>query len=643
MWALSLWSADLLAQDTSHQISLQHTPVATFVHGEILSVRIDVTENVDWVKFFFRHEGIEDFQVRKLEKSQGLSYRLDLDTSQFPGLEFSYYFEALKGSEFISLPAEAPIELFHVTGESAEPLPDIPEEFPSPEEEAKKFRLPVNLTGSVQAVLKEENSDSSAETVMASGNVRVFKSFSRGNLGVNFDSNFSYSNTPLEGDKTFDLSNMMLSVSKARHTLNIGDVNINESEFTVYGLGRRGLEYSYEAKSTFFHVFNVSSQQPKGFSGFGIPKSDISILGGSVGQRLLGDRILLKAIYISGRDDPQKGMNIGTSFEKARKGSVIALLEETNLFQNKLNICAEYARSDYDEDISNEIGAKSGTAWKIASNFSLEFLTASAKYNHIDGNFNPIGYQYFTNGRKGLETHVGLNFGGVNISAGYMSSDDDVDKDSSDYSTASRDANLNLMWNVSGAVSVNLGYRRNKQNTTGGFGYTALNQDSLSRELAGSVGINFGQALSLNLSSSAAEMKSRNYPQNDSLTFMVNLGSMLRLGQFLSLSPSLGYSEFTNKYTDEKMLTLNSFLTAEINFLPELLSTTFSGSLTRTERGFDDISENFNMMGSLNFHLNRIIRFGKMILSLRGNFSRVEMQEFLNSYFSAQLQFDFSF
>ena len=96
VFLLAIWPSGLSAQDSNHQNLLDHVPFSSFVHGEILLVRVDVEEQVDSIRFFFRHEGIEDFQVRELEKFQDHSYRFELDTSQFTGLVFEYFFRSGK-------------------------------------------------------------------------------------------------------------------------------------------------------------------------------------------------------------------------------------------------------------------------------------------------------------------------------------------------------------------------------------------------------------------------------------------------------------------------------------------------------------------------------------------------------------------
>ena len=196
---------------------------------------------------------------------------------------------------------------------------------------------------------------------------------------------------------------MTVSVVHDRHSLKAGDVNITESEFTVQGLGRRGLEYAYSGAKASVHVFDINSQQPRGFDGFGIPRAALNIFGGAVGTKLLKDTVSLKAVYLSGKDDPTRGVNVSESYFNARgrKGSVFALVEETSLFQNKLTLGAEYARSDYDGDIGDQSGSRRDSAWRVGGTFQSGIVQAGAVYRSIGGAFNPIGFQYFCERPKG--------------------------------------------------------------------------------------------------------------------------------------------------------------------------------------------------------------------------------------------------
>ena len=127
-----------------------------------------------------------------------------------------------------------------------------------------------------------------------------------------------------------------------------------------------------------------------------------------MGYKFLRDMISLKAIYLAGKDDPNQGVNVGfSSFVQTRKGSVASLAEETYLFQNRLILTGEVAQSRFDENAQDEEGSKTDLAWKLGGNVSSGVLTTGAIYRRIGGDFNSIGFPYFTNDREGVEANIG--------------------------------------------------------------------------------------------------------------------------------------------------------------------------------------------------------------------------------------------
>lgn len=620
---------------------IQHTPISSFEYGTVISIAAQMPPEVGSVLFLFRHEGIPDFQARIMEKAKDNTYFLDFDTSVLPGLEFEYYLIVHIQGRDIYFPQDAPTNTYKVSGQSQEPIPDIPMDFPPPEEEAKKFRLPIEVTGSLQAQLKKDSSQPQQNNSTA--NVRLFKTHNTGNYAINFDSNFNFAGQPVEGNNNVDLSNLILSVNRGSHTLRAGDITVNESEYTVYGLGRRGVDYSFNNQKTSVHVFNINAQEPKGFNGFGIPRQGISILGGTVGQNLFNDAYTFKLIYVTGKDDPQKGVNVGASdLFSSRKGNVISLFQEARLFQNRMLINAEIAHSNYDDNLADEQGTTPDNAMKIGGSYAHGILFIGVNYSYIGKDFNSIGYQYFTNNRKGLQTNLSLNLGKVTISGGYNNATDNVENIPSEYTTQSQDGSLNVMWNISEKYSLNVGYRRNNQDTSIDEGENIFNQDSLSDEFTSSFSMYFSEALNLSLSATYADLDSQNFPQNSSSNLTMNLGGMWHIGQIVTLMPNFGYTEAKNKFSNEKMQSYNTFLTSEIFVWPQVVSLTLTGSYMNNKIPGGD-SENLALSGNINFHLNRFLNFGNFILSIRGDYSEAKMPGFSDSTFTSLLQLDFQF
>lgn len=624
------------------QKTIQHNPVVRFTHGETLEIRASVKEEIEWMRFFFRYEGVNQFQVREMIKENG-SFVFEFDTSILPSLEFEYYLSAKVKDKIINYPADAPSNTVKVIGESKEPLPEIPQEFPSPEEEEKKFHLPISVNGSVQSRIAQKEELEGKKKTNASGNLRIFPSYHKeGAISFDFDSNFNYTNTPPEGDKSFDLSNMILSLSKDNHTLRAGDININESEYTVSGLGRRGMEYTFDNQKAYFHLFDVSSQQPKGFKGFGIPKSNISILGGAVGYRFFNDKISLKAIYLSGKDDPTQGVNTGSSpYYQSRKGNVMAIVEETKLFENKLTLKAEFAKSKYDGDLTDEISAQSDKAYNLGAGFNYGGFNIGAVYRYTGKNFNPIGFQSFTSDRKGYEATAGFTKGILNLTGSFIFERDNVKSDPSQLTTKNGAGNLSVAFTFSPKVSLNIGYKRNKQKTL--QNETEISgQDSLTNEYSSSLTMNLNDSSSLNLTLTNSTLSSKSAPESETSAFTFNIGGAFRKGERLTLNPTIGYSKTLNKFTNEKNLNYNTLLTGEIAFLPKVFSFIFSGSFNRSET-IASSTDTFDTTGGLNLYLDKLIKFGSVILSVKGSYNLNKVDEVKTTDYKIFFQLDFSF
>ncbi len=633
----------LSAQPLPGPLQIEHAPLVSYRVGESLIIGARAPGALG-MRILFRFPGVNEFQVRKMSMGEGGEFSFALDSREITGTSFDYYVEAERKGEIAFLPAGAPSSFFTAAGEGG-PAPEVPGDLPSPTPAEGKVTWPVSLTGTTQAVIYEKDESATPKDFPAAGNARLAANYRKGDTNVVFDSTFNYSNTPVQGEKNIDLSNMALSVSHDQHSLKAGDVNIAESEFTVQGLGRRGVEYAYTGAKASVHVFDINSQQPRGFDGFGVPKPALSIFGGAVGYKFLKDAVSLKAVYLSGKDDPTRGVNVSESYFNARgrKGSVFALVEETNLFQNKLTLGAEYARSDFDGDISDESGSRSDSAWRVGGNFRSGIVQAGAVYRFIGGGFNPIGFQYFSNDRRGLEANVGLSKGRLNLTGTFQSMKDNVNGDTERDTTKNMNGNLNFMWNVSDKVSFNIGYQRGKQDTSRDGTTSLFPQDSVTDQVSGALMFTFSPSASLNLQVANASASSKSSPQGNNTGLNVNLGGAFRAGNLLSISPTFGFADAKNKFTGERQLTYNSFLSAELTIVPEWFSTSIQGGYSRSDNGSMGVMDTLNLSGLLSVQLKKLIKIGTVSLSVRGNYGRTKMTGFSNTISAILAQCDFAF
>lgn len=633
----------LSARPGQEDLRIEHTPFASYKTGESVTIAARAP-GAKGMRILFRFPGVDRFQVRKMTGGPGDAFSYVLDSREVTGTSFDYYVEAERKGEIAFLPAGAPSSFFTARGEGG-PAPEVPADLPSPAPAEGKVNWPVSLTGTAQAVMHESEESATPKDLPVAGNLRLAADYRKGDTNIVFDSTLNYSNTPVRGEKDIDLANMAVSVVHGQHALKAGDVNITESEFTVQGLGRRGLEYSYSGAKASVHVFDINSQQPRGFDGFGVPKAALNIFGGAVGTKLLKDAVSLKAIYLSGKDDPTLGVNVSESYFGAhgRKGSVFALVEETNLFQNKLTLGAEYARSDFDGDTSDTARSRKDSAWRIGGTFRSGIVQAGAVYRFIGGAFNPIGFQYFANDRRGLEANVGLAKGKLSLTGMFQSMKDNVKGDAERDTTSNASGNLNLGWNVSDKVSLSFGYQRSEQDTSRDRATPLFPQDSVTDQVSGAVMVTFNPSASLNLQIADAGISSKSSPQGNNRGLNVNLGGSFRVGDTVSFSPTLGYANAKNKFTGERQLTYNSFLTAEVTIVPEWFTTSVQGGYSRSDNGSMGVSDALNLSGMLSLQLKKLIKAGTVCLSVRGNYGRTKMTGFSNSVSAILAQCDFSF
>ena len=630
-------------------VNIEHTPITDFARGAPLEFRARASAPVDWLSVFLRFQGIDDFQARPMSKADDGSYILNFDTGTLPAADFEYYIGAGTPSGPVTFPAAGQSGPLRVAGHETGPPPEIPADIPAPTAEtaAPAVPFPIKVSGSVQTALKESVEVATAEDVPAAGNLRVFYTPQRmGGVGASLDSNFIYSNVPVAGAKNFDLSNMNVAVYAASHTFRAGDLMVNESDYSVQSLGRRGLEYAFDNQRTYLHVFSVNSQQIQGFKGFGLPKSGVTIAGGAAGYKFFGETIALKAIFVTGKDTPARGANVGMPDDlpgyAGREGRVVALTEETRLFQNLFNLKAEFANSRYDADTQDSTGAADDNAYTLGAGLASGLLNAAVTYRYIGRDFNSIGLPFIAGDRRHLEAFFGLARGPFSLTGVVRTQRDNVKDDPLSATTRDQGGDLNLSVALSTRAQLMFGYRRGRQKTDPGLSY-AFSQDAATDELTGTMNVMLGTSSSVNLSVISSNLDSRASPETAGSALTVNLGAALRAGEILSLSPNVGVSARKDKLTGDILNTYNALAVGELFFWPRAWSTFLSASFNRADLPGGSASDMLDLTAGLNFYINRLIRVEGLLLAFKGNYRRMDTAGVRTTEWRALAQCDFSF
>jgi len=620
-WAVfagGLSGTDLRPPTPAQTLGLEHKPITTFSSGENLLVSAVARGEVEWVTLYFRTPDLRTFQARPMKNTEGAVYTFELDTSTLVGASFEYYIEAEKSGRKVRVPAGGADEPARVAGTGGEDVPPIPANLASPQEEEAKIKLPLHANGSLLGSMTETSAGQTFTNPTGNGNVQVlFEAPSTTGLGIRLDSNFSLTNSAPPDDPAVNLTNMNVALSKGNHALRMGDVNINESEFTSFGFGRRGIEYAFDNQKIYLHAFDVNTRELRGFRGFGLPASGMNILGAAAGLKFFQEALSFRAIYVGGTDDPSRAANAASSpYFQSREGRVLAVLQEVRLFKNQLSFKAELARSDYDGDLNDETGALSDNAWNVGGNLAIGGLSVGAIYRHIGRDFNSIGLPFMANDRRGLETNLMFSKGPVGLQGQFALQQDNVRDDPLKYTTEAANGQLGLNLALSSKISVNTGYRLNIQKTRLGAEEAGL-QDTRTDEINGTVNLMVSGSSNFTVGLTDSRLSSRTNPSADTEGLTFNLGGSFQAGEQLTLAPTFGLSRTKNRLTGDLQTTLNAFVSAEAFFVPKILSLTAVGSFNRMEMAVLSVSKALDLTGGLNFYLGRLVGLNNFLLTLK--------------------------
>jgi hypothetical protein len=410
---------------------------------------------------------------------------------------------------------------------------------------------------------------------------------------------------------------MNVAVTAGHHALRMGDVNINESEFTSFGFGRRGIEYAFDNNKIYLHAFDVNTRELSGFRGFGLPASGTNILGAAAGMKFFEEALAFRAVYVGGTDDPSRAANaVSSPYFQSREGRVLAVLQEVRLFKNSLSFKAELARSDYDGDRNDETGSLSDNAWNVGGNLAIGGLSIGAIYRHIGRDFNSIGLPFMANDRRGLETNLMFSMGKIGLQGQFALQQDNVRGDPQKYTTEAANGQLGLNLALSSKMSFTAGYRLNSQKTRLG-GEDAGLQDTRTDEINGTVNLMLSGASNIMIGLTDSRLSSRTNPSADTDGLTLNLGGSFQIGEQLMLAPTFGLSRTKNRLTGDLQTTINAFASAEAFFLPKILSLTAVGSFNRMEMAALSVSKAFDVTGGLNFYLGRLVGLNNLLLTLK--------------------------
>jgi len=305
------------------------------------------------------------------------------------------------------------------------------------------------------------------------GNIRSDTKIREKEWNFGFQTNVRYLDQSLPvGEplrKGFTVANWIFTGSYIKDTLKfnvgIGDVQINESQYTVYGLARRGGVMGFEYGDVRLNAFSVKSEQVYGLHGIGIEGSTSDhIVGVSGGVRLFESKMEFRTIYATG-GEPGSSFGISTVAGK-QKGEVIGFLLKSDFFENKMTTEFETAFSKYDPDDSDEFGSKRDTAIRLQIGGSLDWYNYSAIYEYIGRDYAVVGNQMIQRDKQGVNIMNGLNLYPHALNLGFSWYHDNVEGDGLFPRIANYTCNIDYSFSGIPSLPFGINYQKSIQDST---------------------------------------------------------------------------------------------------------------------------------------------------------------------------------
>jgi hypothetical protein len=601
--------------------AISHLPPASFTRGQILKLEVSVAQKPDWLTVFWRVAGAEDFLAQTFTLGNNGIWQAAIDTSQVTADRIEYYLVCKANGQIQYLPELIPDNLFRLAASGpASGLELAASGSPAPAPQPDRQPFPLHVDANLETHFNDDPGSGTAVDPAHTENIRLNYRLQKNNFNLELQSRASYSNLLVSGQTAFDLPDLRLAVSEKAHALRLGDIAPSESELTISGMGRRGLEYVFDDKRFYVHLFTGSTQQPLGFKGLGIPQAAASLYGGAAGITLFNG-LSLKTIYITGEDDPALAANIGTAqfYSQKRKGNVMAVIGQSRLWKQRLTLTAEYAKSNYDADTSDTIAETSGSAMRINGTLQLGGLDLQAGYKDVGAAFNSIAQPFFLNDRKGFNAAAGMTLSTVRLSGALAFETTNADDDPALIVARDFRRQLDLSWQFKANSSLRFGYNASRQDAR--LNSNPVLQGNLNREgFSAGLALGLSSSLRFGLDARVDALRSADNPVLAGKSTGVNINAAWQVQDRFQVSSAAGISQTENTASGEEATLYTLFLNGDVTLIRQLLSLNATGSYFRYRLAMPSDSKSMQADGGICFHLKRLLPFGDIVFSLRGGY-----------------------
>ncbi len=363
-------------------------------------------------------------------------------------------------------------------------------------------------------------------------------------------------------EKGFSLANFLLSGSYTKDafksTVEVGDVQISETQNTVSGLARRGGKLSLQYKDLTINTFLVRGDRIMGFNGgFGIEGSSADhIYGASAGIKLFNKKLEFKAVYVTGGEPGNSagisgsggsggggggGGGTPSTTGAASRGNVLGFLLITDFFANKFRTEAELDFSRFDPDTSADLGKNSDHALRLKAGGMLfkNIYTYEARYEYYGARYGVIGNQGAPKDSQIFAFTNGLNVPGHYANLMLTRTNNNVEGDRLFSQVVTYDGQFMYSFTKIQKLPITLSYSRNLQESK--HEPTGINEvDVMTDTVTGTVSYIPGGKYTITFMSSWSGKNDKTAANTDTTNITYSLSPVYSTGTF-SLSPMLSY------------------------------------------------------------------------------------------------------
>lgn len=584
--------------------------------------RVAAPAGTEWVVIFYRSEGEQEFNSFNLEAKPDGAFEGDLEGAAVTGARLEFYAALRTAAGIKYLPADAPTNLatLQLPGGTKAPAGGAAGAQGQPGG-AVPAQLPVAVDFSAEKILHHQLAVEGEPRMLASGQLRFTTRKDDGDTHLILNGRLVYTDQPVRPQERWSLGELQAIYATGHHKLQVGDQQMQESEFTLAGGGRRGLDYAYAGTQLGAHVFALGTQMLPGTRGMLWPVAGNELYGGSFGYSWWNNAVRAKLVFLTGKDDPSLATNLGTSYAPLiRDGSTGALVLDGRFFESRLALSGEYARSLLTRDLVGTAPKEGDQAWRLSTIWTQGPYSAHLGYREVGRDFGTIGMTFFVGDRRVLDGSLGLNYGTWSLSATAL--DERINP--------TGQVGQSQAWNQSGGLDARLalsptafwrvGIRQARQEALTVADPLVPFSNSSRTGLTTGFDLMLPPASMLTFNAQFDRIRGSAVPDpmappaippalpvtapQTGTSTTLSMGGNLVAGTWLRLSPNLSWSRTLGDPGGQKTTIANAFLNADFTLVPSYLSFLLNGGASRTATSTGETTSNSMVEGTLRMLLD---------------------------------------